>query len=199
MSKSQIAIFASGKGTNAQKIIAYFKKNGEADVALICCNRPEAGVIEVAKNENVRYVILNKEKFSDAGEITALMKEKKIDLIVLAGFLWKLSAELIGAFPKKIINIHPALLPRHGGKGMYGARVHEAVIAAGEKISGITVHYVDDIYDHGQVIFQASCRVTDEDTADSLAQKIHALEHRHFPNLIWLLLNLQNIVKSSPH
>ena len=196
---SRIAIFASGNGSNAQKIIDHFHSSTsgpeKVQVELIICNKPGAGVLEIAKKENIPFIIIEKEKFFRGDSYLPELKEKKIDFIILAGFLWKIPQALIRAYPNRIINLHPALLPKYGGKGMYGQRVHEAVIAAKEKESGITIHYVDEIYDHGQIIFQAKCAVTENDTAESLAKKIHALEHANFPRVIGELIGMQNIVK----
>lgn len=180
----QIAIFASGAGSNAQKIIDHFHNHSSIKVAAIVCNNPEAGVLKIAAKENIPAFIIEKEKFFRGNGYVDELKEKHIDLIVLAGFLWKLPSSLLRAFPEKIINIHPALLPKYGGKGMYGHRVHEAVIANKEKESGISIHFVDEIYDHGKIIFQAKCPVFENDTADSLAQRIHGLEHENYPAII---------------
>ena len=185
----RIAIFASGTGSNAEKIINHFHRSSTIKVALIVCNNPGAGVLKIAEKENIPALIIEKEKFFRGNGYVNELKEKKIDLIVLAGFLWKLPSSLLKAFPGKIINIHPALLPKYGGKGMYGHHVHQAVLANNEKESGITIHYVDEIYDHGKIIFQAKCPVMENDTADSLAQRIHALEHEHYPSLIEQLIN----------
>jgi phosphoribosylglycinamide formyltransferase 1 len=179
-----IAIFASGAGSNAQKIIEHFEGNPHIKVSLIVCNKPAAGVLGIASAHCIPSLIIEKEKFFREDGYVAELKEAKIDFIVLAGFLWKIPQSLINAYRNRIINIHPALLPKYGGKGMYGANVHEAVIAAREKESGITIHYVDEHYDNGDIIFQARCNVTPDDTADSLAEKIHALEHEHFPKVI---------------
>lgn len=180
----QIAVFASGAGSNAQKIIQHFTANSTAKIALIVCNKPGAGVIEVAAKNNIPVLLIEKEKFLQGNAYTDELKAFHIDFIVLAGFLLKVPSKLVAAFPDKIINIHPALLPKFGGKGMYGKFVHEAVIAAGEKESGITIHYVDDLYDHGNIIFQAVCPVDKNETAASLAEKIHLLEHVHYPAVI---------------
>ncbi|MDQ6763005.1 MAG: phosphoribosylglycinamide formyltransferase [Bacteroidota bacterium] len=184
----KIAIFASGNGTNAKKIIDHFKKSGLIKVSLLVCNNPNAGVLKIAAVENITVLLIEKSEFQANGYIKEL-NNNGIDFIVLAGFLWKLPAALVKQYPRKIINIHPALLPAYGGKGMYGNAVHDSVIKAGEKQSGITIHYVDEIYDHGDIIFQATCPVDEEDTAESLAQKIHSLEHRHYPAEIERLLN----------
>jgi formyltetrahydrofolate-dependent phosphoribosylglycinamide formyltransferase len=188
LSPVHIAIFASGAGSNAQKIIDRFKHSERISIALIACNNPDAGVLKIAAQENLPALLMEKERFFNGDAYLKSLKEKKIDFIVLAGFLWKLPVSLIRAFPGKIINIHPALLPKYGGKGMYGHHVHEAVIAAGEKESGISIHYVDEQYDHGKIIFQARCPVLNDDSVDSLAQRIHVLEHEHYPRVIEDLL-----------
>ncbi|HVZ95710.1 MAG TPA: phosphoribosylglycinamide formyltransferase [Chitinophagaceae bacterium] len=182
-----IAIFASGAGSNAKKIIEYFEHSDKIQVSLVVCNNPHAGVVQVAANANIPVLLIKKTIFHDTGYIDEL-KKYNIDLIVLAGFLWKVPPVMINAYKNRIINIHPALLPRFGGRGMYGNAVHEAVLSAGEKQSGITIHYVDDIYDHGKTIFQARCEVATDDTAETLANKIHALEHRYYPAEIEKLL-----------
>ena len=176
----RIAIFASGTGSNAQKIIEHFRKSVNIKVHLIVCSNPGAGVLQIASNENIPVLLIEKNTFKNTGYVSEL-KNRQIEFIVLAGFLWKLPELLIEAFPDKIINIHPALLPAYGGKGMYGNAVHAAVINAKEKQSGITIHYVDEKYDHGKIIFQVACPVTEKDTAESLAEKIHVLEHKHYP------------------
>jgi phosphoribosylglycinamide formyltransferase-1 len=184
----KIAIFASGAGSNAQKIIEFSLQSNNKpihfSVALIVCNKQQAGVLEIAKQFNIETLILDKETFFSGNIYKEWLQKKGIDFIVLAGFLWKIPDNLIQQYQNKIINIHPALLPKFGGKGMYGTKVHQAVIAANEKESGITIHLVDEEYDHGKTIFQATCTVDEDDTADSLANKIHALEHKHFPEVI---------------
>ena len=183
-----IAIFASGAGSNARKIIEYFENKGlRIKVSLIVCNVPGAGVLDIAEEKGIPSLMINKSDFAANGYVESL-KNAGIDFIVLAGFLWKVPEVLVKAYPKAIINIHPALLPKYGGKGMYGARVHEAVIAAGEKESGITIHWVNENYDEGAIIFQAKCSIDATDTATSLANKIHALEHAHFATTIEKLL-----------
>ena len=175
-----IAIFASGAGSNARKIIEHFEKRGlRIKVSLIVCNVPGAGVLEIAKEKGIPSLIINKADFTATGYVESL-QNADINFIVLAGFLWKVPEVLVRAYPKAIINIHPALLPKYGGKGMYGVRVHQAVIAAGEKESGISIHWVNEHYDEGAIIFQAKCSIDANDTADTLANKIHALEHAHF-------------------
>jgi len=183
-----IAIFASGAGSNARKIIEYFEKRGlRIKVSLIVCNVPGAGVLEIAEEKGIPSLMINKSEFAANGYVESL-KNAGIDFIVLAGFLWKVPEVLVRAYPKAIINIHPALLPKYGGKGMYGARVHEAVITAGEKESGITIHWVNENYDEGAIIFQAKCSIDASDTPENLANKIHALEHAHFATTIEKLL-----------
>jgi len=183
-----VAIFASGAGSNAQKIIDHFRNHTEVNVALIVCNKPGAGVLEIAAKESIPSLLIDKKTFEQGGSYINELKEANISFIVLAGFLWKIPLPLIKAYPNQIINIHPALLPKYGGKGMYGQHVHEAVILAQEKESGITIHYVDELYDHGNTILQATCPVEETDTAASLAGKIHQLEHLHYPVVIEDLL-----------
>ena len=185
-----IAIFASGAGSNAKKIIEHFKNNTHVKVALIVSNKPHAGVIQIAHDNDIASMVVTKDQLPADGFIQELRKNK-IELIILAGFLLKIPSALITAFPKKIINIHPALLPAYGGKGMYGNHVHKAVILNEEKQSGITIHYVDEIYDHGEIIFQATCDIEPTDTVESLAQKIHLLEHAHYPPVIEAILKKQ--------
>lgn len=188
-SVNQIAIFASGAGSNAQKIIEHFKDHKTVKVALIVSNKKDAGVVQIAQNNHIPFIIIEKEQFFKGDGYVTELKKYSINFIVLAGFLWKVPNSLIAAFQNKIINIHPALLPKYGGKGMYGHFVHEAVITAKEKESGITIHFVDDLYDHGNTIFQAKCPVTESDNADSLAAKIHLLEHTHFAAVIENLIS----------
>lgn len=180
----RVAIFASGAGSNAQKIIDHFRQHTEIKIALIVCNKPGAGVLTIAQKENIPTLIIEKEQFFRGNAYVDELKQHNVDFIVLAGFLWKVPVALVQAFPLSIINIHPALLPNYGGKGMYGRFVHEAVITAKEKESGISIHYVDELYDHGKLIFQARCTIDETDTADSLALKIHALEHEHYPVIV---------------
>ncbi len=184
----QVAIFASGAGSNAQKIIDYFKMKTSVKIALIVCNNPAAGVIEIAKCEGIPYIIINNQQFFNGDNYLQLLKEYKISFIVLAGFLWKIPVSIINSFPNKIVNIHPALLPKFGGKGMYGNHVHQAIIDKKETESGITIHYVDEWYDHGKSICQITCPVEIDETAESLAKKIHLLEHQYYPKTIAALL-----------
>lgn len=185
-----LAIFASGAGSNAQKIIDYFRGHATVDVRMIVCNKPGAGVLSIAEREGIQSLLIDKEAFFRGDSYVPFLKEKGIDFIILAGFLWKIPAALIEAYPNKIVNIHPALLPKYGGKGMYGHFVHEAVIANKETESGITIHYVDGHYDNGDIIFQAKCAVDPDETPETLAQKIHVLEHANFAVVIEKVLGL---------
>ncbi len=189
---TKIAIFASGKGSNTNNIISYFKDISSIKIALILTDNSEAGVINVAKNNQIPFHILNKVDRVDYANCIEKLKNNHIDFIVLAGYLKKIPESLILAFPEKIINIHPALLPKYGGKGMYGSKVHESVIAKKETKSGITIHFVDEQYDHGKIIFQQICDVSPMDSAETLAEKIHQLEYTHFPRVIYEVIQKQN-------
>ena len=180
----KIAIFASGSGSNAENIIQYFISRPEICVDSVFCNVPDAYVLKRAEKYNIPTFLFDRKDLKDPEKVFQTLQERQIDFIVLAGFLWLMPAFIVSAFPDKIINIHPALLPHYGGKGMYGMKVHEAVIAAGEKESGITIHYINNRYDEGSPIFQARCRIETKDTPESLAQKVHALEYEHFPRVI---------------
>jgi len=180
----RIAIFASGSGSNAEKICEYFSDRTDVQVNLIFTNNPEAGVIQRARRLHVPVVVFDRKTFYESNRILEILKNNQTDLIVLAGFMMLIPASLVEAFPDKMVNIHPALLPKFGGKGMYGHFVHEAVVASKEKESGITIHFVNENYDEGNIIFQTSCTVTETDTPDSVADKIHVLEHAHFPRVI---------------
>lgn len=186
----RVAVFASGSGTNFQQICEYFKeKNSDIKIELLIVNKKNAYVLERAKQLNVKSQYFNREDFYYSDRVVECLKENQIDFIVLAGFLWLIPDNILKEYPNKIINIHPALLPKYGGKGMHGHHVHQAVIAAKEQESGITIHYVNEKYDEGNIIFQAKCSITPEDTADSLAEKIHLLEKEHFPKVIDSLLS----------
>jgi phosphoribosylglycinamide formyltransferase-1 len=187
-----IAIFASGAGSNAQKIIDHFAASQDVKVALVVCNKPGAGVISIANKHQIPVQLIEKVSFFNGDHYLPILKQHHINYIILAGFLWKVPAELVVAFPKRIINIHPALLPKYGGKGMFGHHVHEAVISNKENESGITIHYVDEQYDHGAVIFQTTCHVNAADTADTLAGRVHELEHQYYPQIIEQLIQKQN-------
>ena len=186
--KIHIAIFASGSGTNAGKLIEYFRTHPSVSISLIVYNNSKAKVRDIAAENHIETLLIDKERFFGGDAYLEILKERHIDWIVLAGFLWKVPTALIKAYPEKIVNIHPALLPKYGGKGMYGKYVHEAVIAAKETSSGITIHLVDEIYDHGRVIFQAECLVDPADTPESLARKIQELEHEHFAKIVEQLI-----------
>ena len=188
----QIAIFASGTGSNTKNIIEYLNKKSNAaiKVGLVVSNKPDAGVVNIAASNNIPSIIIDKEKFFRGNGYVDELNAANIDFVVLAGFLWKIPAVLIKAFHGKMINIHPALLPKYGGKGMYGRFVHEAILANKEKESGITIHYVDEVYDNGQIILQATCVVNEDDTPESLEKKVQILEHRHFPAAVAFLATL---------
>lgn len=180
----KIAVLASGGGSNAQKIIAYFEHSDVANVTLVGCNKPGAGVLDIAQQHRIPCFMIERERFFRGDGYVPVLQEAGIGLVVLAGFLWKVPQTLLHAYPKKILNIHPALLPKYGGRGMYGAFVHEAVLAAGEPQTGITIHYVDELYDHGAAIFQARCAVAAGDDAPAIAKKVQQLEHYHYPRVI---------------
>ncbi|MCR6639749.1 MAG: phosphoribosylglycinamide formyltransferase [Sporocytophaga sp.] len=184
----KIAIFCSGSGSNAQKIIEYFQEHKSAEVVLLLSNNKNAYALERAKALGVATRVFDKAQFSQSSIIVNELKELGVNWIILAGFLWLVPENLIEAFPNSIVNIHPALLPSYGGKGMYGMYVHEAVVKAKEKESGISIHMVNKEYDKGKIVFQAKCFLTDEDTAETLAKKIQALEHEHFPKVIDALI-----------
>ena len=179
-----IAIFASGAGTNAQEIINHFSSSSAIKINLIVCNKPGAGVLSIAEKENIPFLLIEKDRFFNGNAYLTELQKSKISFIVMAGFLWKIPEQLIKAYPKKIINLHPGLLPKYGGNGMYGHFVHDAVIGNKEKESGITIHYIDELYDHGEIIFQAKCTVDENDNTESLSKKIHTLEHTHYAAVI---------------
>lgn len=186
--KQKIILFASGAGSNALNIMQYFNAHPEAEVAAVFTNKKNAGVIEKTIEQRVALQYFNKADFYSSNRVIELVKQYQPDLIVLAGFLWLVPENFIAAFENKIINLHPALLPKYGGHGMYGHFVHEAVIKNGEKETGITIHKVNSEFDKGEIIFQAKCQVTDSDSADTVAQKIHFLEHQHLPVVIAQIL-----------
>ncbi|MEN9918805.1 MAG: hypothetical protein RL662_1241 [Bacteroidota bacterium] len=180
-----IAIFASGSGTNAENIISYFKsKESDIQIKAIISNRSDAYVLLRAERANIESAIFSKQDFVDTPFVLDFLKEKQINFIVLAGFLLKVPENIIKEYPHNIINIHPALLPKHGGKGMYGDRVHRAVIESQDKESGITIHHVNENYDEGSIIFQATCPITPDDTYTDVANKVHALEYKYYPQII---------------
>lgn len=184
----RIAIFASGSGSNAQRIAEFFDGKELLEISAIYCNNPGAYVLERAKMLGIPSVLFNRADFYNSSLVLEDLKSRKIDWIILAGFLWLIPESVLKAFPQRIINIHPALLPAYGGKGMFGMKVHESVIAAGEMQSGITIHHVNELYDEGDIIFQATCRIQPGDTPEMLASKIHELEYEYFPVVIGKLV-----------
>lgn len=185
---NNIVVFASGLGSNAERIVTYFKEKASAKVSLILSNNTKAGVLQRAKKLEIPSVVFDRNAFYQSDVVLDLVKAQQPDLIVLAGFLWKFPQSLIDAYPNKIVNIHPSLLPKYGGKGMYGNFVHETVIANKETESGITIHYVNENYDEGAIIFQAKTTISSEDNPQTLAEKIHELEHKYFPEVIAKIL-----------
>lgn len=179
-----LALFASGSGSNAENIATYFKNNPGINVKIIFTNNAKAGVVKRAQNMGVDCIVFNKDDFYKTNQVVSLLEQYQVDWIILAGFLWLVPKSMIAKFPNRIINIHPALLPKYGGKGMYGNKVHEAVIANREIESGITIHTIDEVYDRGSIIFQVSCPLTPDDNAESLAKRIHQLEYKHYPKVI---------------
>ncbi|MBK9175368.1 MAG: phosphoribosylglycinamide formyltransferase [Flavobacteriales bacterium] len=179
----RIAVLASGSGTNTERLIEHFAEHPAGRVVLVGCDQPDAGVLERAWRLHVPGYLFNGRQLRE-GSVLRELRSQRIDLIVLAGFMRLVPAEVVRAFPERIVNIHPALLPKFGGKGMYGRRVHEAVIAAGEQESGITIHLVNERYDEGRIVHQASCPVLANDTPEALAERIHALEHEHYPEVV---------------
>ncbi|MBQ8702969.1 MAG: phosphoribosylglycinamide formyltransferase [Bacteroidales bacterium] len=180
----RLAILGSGNGTNAQQISEYFAGRHDVEVACIIYNKRDAYIARRAENLGIEARYFGRADFYDNGAVLDYLRQKQVDWVILAGFLWLVPEAMLDAYPDRIINIHPALLPKYGGKGMYGHHVHEAVVAAGERESGITIHIVDRHYDRGTTLFQARCTVTPDDTPDSLAAKIHLLEKEHFPRVI---------------
>jgi phosphoribosylglycinamide formyltransferase-1 len=185
----KIALFASGSGTNVENIVNFFKGHGTIETTMVLTNKKDAYVIQRAEQLGLPCSVFNRQQFYESNEVVNLLLENDIDCIVLAGFLWFIPQKLLDAFPRKMINIHPALLPNYGGKGMYGDNVHKAVVANKEKETGITIHHVNEHYDEGEVIYQATCEVLPNDTYEMVAQKVHALEYKWFPIIIekWLL------------
>jgi phosphoribosylglycinamide formyltransferase 1 len=189
---TNIALFASGSGSNAQKIMEYFHKSSAIHVALLLSNNKNAYALERAKSMGVPSLVFDRNAFFESDNIIRELQSKNIQWVILAGFLWMIPANLIKAFPDRIINIHPALLPSYGGKGMYGMHVHTAVHKAGEKESGISIHLVNEKYDEGEIVFQAKCVLDPIDTPESIAKKVLLLEHEHFPKVIESLIRKSN-------
>ncbi|WP_219224261.1 phosphoribosylglycinamide formyltransferase [Pedobacter antarcticus] len=190
--KKRIAIFASGSGSNAQKIMELFKNNPDAEIAIVLTNNPDAYVLQRADNFEIPTHIFDKREFRETNTIVDLLQNLDIDLIVLAGFLWLIPKQLIAAYPGRIINIHPALLPKFGGKGMYGDHVHKAVMDAGESEGGITIHYVDENYDEGEFIYQAKYKIDKNDNLEMIKFKGQQLEHQHYPRIVESILKKIN-------
>ena len=186
-----IAVFASGSGTNAENIARYFQDSDRVNIRLIISNKADAFVLERAKKLGIDSMVFPKADWETGDRILSFLKEYQIDFIVLAGFLLRIPELLLRAYPNKIVNIHPALLPKYGGKGMYGDRVHEAVVAAGEKETGITIHYVNERYDEGEIIAQITCLVSADDSPAQVAGKVHALEYEYFPKVIERVINTE--------
>ncbi len=185
----RIVIFASGSGSNAENLIKFFQNSDSTSVVQVLTNNQHAKVLDRCKRLKVSAFSFNRTAFTKTDDVLNLLKATKPDLIVLAGFLWKFPEHILEAFPDKVINVHPALLPKYGGKGMYGMHVHEAVVANNESETGITIHYVNENYDEGAIIFQAKCEVNKKDTFKDVAAKIHELEMKHFPEVVKKLLN----------
>jgi len=188
-----IIIFASGAGTNARAIMQYFRHYPDVKIEAIICNKPKAGVIDVAQEFQVPYYLITRKDLYETDNVLNLLQRPETDLIVLAGFLWLIPENILQAFPGKIINIHPALLPSHGGDGMYGKKVHESVIHAKDQETGITIHYLNEKYDEGKVILQKNVAVEPDDTAESIAKKVHELEHAWYPKTIAQLLGIDSV------
>ena len=189
MNKHKVAIFVSGTGSNAVNIIEYFEKSSVAEIVLVISNKADALAVRKAQNKGVKAVVFNNESFKKNGVVLNYLRSVAIDFVVLAGFLMKVPSDIIHAYPNKIINLHPSLLPKYGGKGMYGKRVHSAVIEAQESESGISIHFVNEEYDEGAIIFQAKVSVEKGESVEVLAQKIQQLEHRFFPKVIEQVIN----------
>lgn len=190
MQTHRVAIFASGSGTNAENLVTTFRQKKHPVDFIVLANRADAPVLQRAQRLSVPAFTFGKTEMYQSDALLRLLEEQKIDFIVLAGFLWKVPPSLIAAYPNTIINIHPALLPKFGGRGMYGERVHSAVLEANENVSGITIHHVTEEYDQGATIFQAECPVREDDTPESLARRIHQLEYQHYPRVLAQLLKL---------
>jgi phosphoribosylglycinamide formyltransferase-1 len=186
--KKRIAIFASGSGSNAQKIMEHFKRNADAEVVLILTNNPQAYVLQRADNFEIPSHIFTRNELYQTDDVIRILKNLQVDLIVLAGFLWLVPPALLTAFPNRIINLHPALLPKYGGKGMYGDHVHNAILAAKEEESGITIHFASDHFDEGEIIHQSKFKIEPNDTLEMVKFKGQQLEHQHFPKVIENLL-----------
>lgn len=188
-SSKSLVIFASGNGSNALNIIKYFEDHSQTTIAAVFCNKPEAKVIQRAENENIPVFVFNNDELQHTENVLKKLKHYQTDVIILAGFLLKIPENIIKNYKDNIINIHPALLPKYGGKGMYGMHVHKAVVEHKEKESGITIHYVNENYDEGSIIFQAKCSILPTDTPEDVASKVHDLEMLYFPKVIEQIVN----------
>jgi len=188
----RIAVFASGTGSNARNLVAHFKNRPGAKVTLIASNRADAPVLTMARQEGIATLLISRHALYASDELRISLLDAGIDFIVLAGFLWLIPPALVASFHRRIVNIHPALLPRFGGKGMYGHHVHEAVLQSGERYTGITIHYVDEKYDEGDIIFQSQCMISPTDDVTAIARKVQALEHKHFPMVVEQLITSLN-------
>ncbi len=184
-----IVIFASGTGSNAKKIVDHFKHHAGINVSLIVSNNPSAKVLEMAANEGIPTHVITRDSFYQKQDILKIFNEYSIDYVVLAGFLWLVPKYLVNAYLNRMVNIHPALLPKYGGKGMYGMNVHRAVKEAGEKTSGITIHFVNEQYDDGDIVFQKECQLSGKDAPEAIAEKVLRLEHRYYPTIVENLVN----------
>lgn len=182
--KFRVAVFASGSGTNAEEIFKYFSDHPSIEVVTLLSNNPNAYALQRAENHHIKRYVFSRKEFQDGTLLPGYLKEAGVTHIVLAGFLWLIPDYLIRSYPDKIINIHPALLPGYGGKGMYGSKVHEAVKASGDLETGITIHLVNDRYDEGKILFQGSCAITENDSPEQIAACVHKLEHEHYPRVI---------------
>jgi phosphoribosylglycinamide formyltransferase-1 len=187
--KARVAILASGEGSNAENIIRHFKGHTSVSVVMVLSNNPDAAVLQRANQLRIPAFVFDRRQFRETGEVLQWLQREKVTHIVLAGFLWLVPADILKAFENRIINIHPALLPRYGGKGMYGSRVHEAVKASGDHETGITIHLVDPRYDEGKIIFQQNCSLSQTDSPEDIASKVHALEYKYYPRVIedWII------------
>lgn len=190
--KKRIAIFASGKGTNTENIINHFKNSDLAEVFLVLSNKNDAKVLSKATNYNIKTTTFTKEELNENNGVLKMLQKHNIDLIILAGFLLKFPENILEHYPERVINIHPALLPKYGGKGMYGMHIHNALVENREKETGITIHFVNQNYDEGRIIFQAKTEISTEDTPEQVAEKIHKLEKEHFPKVIESIIKTLN-------
>ncbi len=196
MTKERIAIFASGSGTNAEEFFKCFKRHPTIKIVSLLSNNPQAYAIQRAGNHNLPHKVFSREQFYDSDNVLKYLRELKVTFIVLAGFMWLVPENIIAEYDKRIVNIHPALLPKYGGKGMYGDHVHKAVLNNKETESGITIHYVNHRFDEGAIVFQSRCKVLPQDTPEDLANRIHLLEYKHYPRVVEKILQHEDQVYS---